>query len=220
MNSTTSHVPALTAEETRYWRWVGAFEGMWQDIAQVIDSHVGRAGRRACDDLLATIDALKVERASLRRRTMTAMCDGDEDTCTRGEGVLLCDWHTVYRNMQAVEADRDQAERQCLAVCQALGMAHEPEGQAPSPCSVEEAISAVREMRSDAGRYHESEGAMMDLTMLRPLDEYHEDAGAVLWWTVPIVEPPHVGWGPGLEEDFPDHLTHWSPLPTVKEPGQ
>ncbi len=46
---------------------------------------------------------------------------------------------------------------------------------------------------------------------LRPLDEYHEDHGAVLWWRVPIVEPPYCGTL--LDDDFPDDVTHWSPLP-------
>jgi hypothetical protein len=27
----------------------------------------------------------------------------------------------------------------------------------------------------------------------RPLSEWHEDDGAVLWWAFPIVEPPYVG---------------------------
>ena len=28
---------------------------------------------------------------------------------------------------------------------------------------------------------------------LRPIDEYHEDMGNVLWWKFPIEEPPYVG---------------------------
>jgi hypothetical protein len=27
----------------------------------------------------------------------------------------------------------------------------------------------------------------------RPIDEYHEDMGDVLWWRFPINEPPYVG---------------------------
>ena len=27
----------------------------------------------------------------------------------------------------------------------------------------------------------------------RPIDEYHEDMGTVLWWKFPIEEPPYVG---------------------------
>ena len=35
------------------------------------------------------------------------------------------------------------------------------------------------------------------VTTLRPVDEYHEDFGTVLWWHLPIQEPPYVGGGPG-----------------------
>lgn len=27
----------------------------------------------------------------------------------------------------------------------------------------------------------------------RPIEEYHEDMGDVLWWVFPITEPPYVG---------------------------
>jgi hypothetical protein len=56
------------------------------------------------------------------------------------------------------------------------------------------------------------------LRTLRPLADWHEDHGAVLWWHLPIAELPHVGWGPGLDEDFDaEFYTHWSPLPAVRE---
>lgn len=35
--------------------------------------------------------------------------------------------------------------------------------------------------------------AFKDLTTPRPLDEYHEDMGNVLWWKFPIMEAPYVG---------------------------
>lgn len=54
------------------------------------------------------------------------------------------------------------------------------------------------------------------LTTLRSCDDYHEDYGSVLFWKVPIEEPPYVGTM--LDDDFPkDYYTHWSPLPTVRE---
>jgi len=33
----------------------------------------------------------------------------------------------------------------------------------------------------------------MDVLQARPLSEWTEDEGAVLWWVFPIVEPPYVG---------------------------
>jgi hypothetical protein len=101
-----------------------------------------------------------------------------------------------------------------LRVCQALGMAHEPEGHAPSPAPLEEVLTAVRELIDVAGRWQESEGKMDELTELRPRDDWHEDYGAVLWWKVPIAEPPYCGTA--LDDDFPDYVTHWSPLPPMK----
>ena len=43
----------------------------------------------------------------------------------------------------------------------------------------------------------------------RPLDEYHEDLGPVLWWTLPVREPPYVGTT--LDIGFPDGITHFTP---------
>lgn len=45
----------------------------------------------------------------------------------------------------------------------------------------------------------------------RPLEEWDEDDGAVLWWALPVREPPYVG--SPLDDDFPGHfVTHWTPL--------
>lgn len=51
---------------------------------------------------------------------------------------------------------------------------------------------------------------------LRPASEWHEDDGNVLWYTLPIVEPPYCG--SALDVNFPSGLTHWTPLPTVELP--
>lgn len=45
----------------------------------------------------------------------------------------------------------------------------------------------------------------------RPIDEYHEDMGPVLWCFFPIQEAPYCG--SPLDEDFPEYLTHFIPLP-------
>jgi hypothetical protein len=45
----------------------------------------------------------------------------------------------------------------------------------------------------------------------RPLAEWHEDLGPMLWWFFPIEEPPYVG-GP-LDTDWPGYHTHWTPIP-------
>ena len=81
---------------------------------------------------------------------------------------------------------------------------------------------------------------LRELLTLRPINEYHEDMGPVLWWLLPIAEPPYVG-GPNdcghtvevhtlmphevLNEarhvtrmfvgGWPGYHTHWSPIPSV-----
>lgn len=51
----------------------------------------------------------------------------------------------------------------------------------------------------------------------RPASEYHEDHGAVLWWTFPINEPPYCGQP--SDDDWPAYHTHWTPLVLPGEPG-
>jgi len=55
--------------------------------------------------------------------------------------------------------------------------------------------------------------------ILHPLEEYHEDNGAVLWWKLPINEPPYCG--SPLCDDWPRYHTHWTVLicPTCKGSG-
>ena len=72
----------------------------------------------------------------------------------------------------------------------------------------------------------------------RPLSEYHEDMGPVLWWKFPIDEPPYVGtpndlgqtvavcvYVSGMQKTevqtdvggWPGYHTHWTYLPFVPE---
>lgn len=64
------------------------------------------------------------------------------------------------------------------------------------------------------------------LATLRPASEYHEDYGTVLWWHLPICEPPYIGAGEGMNDSNADGtptdcrrlieegwLTHWTPIP-------
>jgi hypothetical protein len=44
----------------------------------------------------------------------------------------------------------------------------------------------------------------------RPLDEWHEDDGPVLWWRLPVKEPPYAGTP--LDDDWPVCATHWTRL--------
>lgn len=56
-----------------------------------------------------------------------------------------------------------------------------------------------------------SQAALELLAAPRPLDEWHEDYGDVLWWRFPIVEPPYVG-SPLHVGGWPGYHTHWTPI--------
>lgn len=49
-----------------------------------------------------------------------------------------------------------------------------------------------------------------DRRRARPLAEWHDDIGPVLWWAFPIEEAPFVGDPRG--DDWPGYHTHWTPL--------
>lgn len=47
----------------------------------------------------------------------------------------------------------------------------------------------------------------------RPLDEWHEEYGEVMWWFGGMSEAPYVG--SPLCDDWPGYHTHWTPLPKL-----
>jgi hypothetical protein len=49
----------------------------------------------------------------------------------------------------------------------------------------------------------------------RPISEYHEDMGFVLWWILPVREPPYSG-SPGCD-DWPEYHTHFTPVPDIRD---
>ena len=49
----------------------------------------------------------------------------------------------------------------------------------------------------------------------RPLADWHEDDGAVVWWKLPVDEPAWIGTP--LDDAWPGYHTHWTPHPTVPE---
>lgn len=71
-----------------------------------------------------------------------------------------------------------------------------------------------------------------DPQSLYPASEWHDDDGTVLWWHIPVCEPPYVGHGLGAGEKRRDGtptdcarmiesgwITHWSRIPRVWEPS-
>jgi hypothetical protein len=51
----------------------------------------------------------------------------------------------------------------------------------------------------------------------RPIEEWHEDMGCVIWWEFPISEPPHCGTP--LDMDWPGYHTHWTPIEIPAAPA-
>lgn len=49
-----------------------------------------------------------------------------------------------------------------------------------------------------------------DRVTARPLEDWEEDDGPVLWWNFPVVEPPYVGTP--IDDDFPGYVTHWTKI--------
>lgn len=47
----------------------------------------------------------------------------------------------------------------------------------------------------------------------RPLSEWHEDDGPVVWWLFPVHEPAWIGTP--LDTDWPGYHTHWTPHPAA-----
>jgi len=55
------------------------------------------------------------------------------------------------------------------------------------------------------------------LKIARPLEEWGEDYGDVLWWKFPICEPPYVG--SPLDCNWSGYHTHWTPIIEPEPPG-
>lgn len=94
-------------------------------------------------------------------------------------------------------------------------------------------LRAERWAGHDAVHQFKSLFSLLVPTLLRPLSEYEDDDGSVLWWHVPIQEPPYVGAGPGFDERHADGtrtmcarllgegwLTHWSRIPQPELPPE
>lgn len=57
--------------------------------------------------------------------------------------------------------------------------------------------------------------AKQDAEMPRPLADWHEDDGAVVWWMIPVDEPAWIGTP--LDDGWPGYHTHWTPHPKPPE---
>ena len=56
---------------------------------------------------------------------------------------------------------------------------------------------------------------MTDTNKARPLDEWHEDMGPVVWWFFPVAEASWIGTP--NDSDWPGYHTHFTDHPKVPE---
>ena len=71
-------------------------------------------------------------------------------------------------------------------------------------------VDRIQEAANNAASAH------LAATTPRPLAEWHEDIGPVLWWTFPVDEEPYCG--SPLGADWPTYHTHWTPIPVPSPP--
>jgi hypothetical protein len=110
---------------------------------------------------------------------------------------------TLLDRITAAEARAEEAERErddARCVGEALARA------ADANLEAAETVTADRDRLAD-------EVAL--LATPRPLADWHEDHGFVLWWILPVCEPPYSG--SPLCDDWPEYHTHWTPLPEIRD---
>lgn len=73
----------------------------------------------------------------------------------------------------------------------------------------------LREALADRRRIEASEDRLHGIEHPRPRDDWHEDDGPVLWWKLPVSEPPYAGTP--LDDDFPEYVTHWTRCPELRD---
>lgn len=69
---------------------------------------------------------------------------------------------------------------------------------------------------SDVIEHHPDAKAGMGARQARPISEWHEDMGPVLWWKFPVDEPPYCGTP--LDAGWHACHTHWTPLIVPETP--
>jgi hypothetical protein len=82
-------------------------------------------------------------------------------------------------------------------------------GWSPSTPGLPKRIDSLVELFARAQRRERA-------TPVRARDDWHEDDGAVLWWQFPVTEPPYAGTP--LDDDFPEYMTHWTPIVVPEAP--
>jgi|GEM_PF-4278607 len=123
--------------------------------------------------------------------------DNSPDVCPN-DGYPL--WRVTERDAADRLADSYiELREECERLKQAL------QSTAPSE------LTTLREKLRVAEEGLEQSSALLSwYETLQPLDDWHEDYGNVLWWKLPVCEPPYCG--KPEDSDWPDYHTHFTPL--------
>jgi hypothetical protein len=65
---------------------------------------------------------------------------------------------------------------------------------------------------------HPDAVAGADAKQARPISDWHEACGVVLWWSLPVEEPPYCGRPD--DDDWPGYHSHWTPIVVPHSPGE
>jgi len=187
--------PKFTTEETRSALWEMIDDksaDYWLDAFEAAVLAEALQPREPSPDLAEAIERLKSENARA--------CEAD----TTRLGIALLD-----------ELSRLRAnEKRLEGLLQEYAYAHHNfEEQDGSDASAELLGAAEEALLASAAPPAESAKLIA-----RPLSEWHEGKGSVLWWRFPAVEPPYSG--SPLDDDFPDYVTHWTPIVVPDEPAE
>lgn len=83
-------------------------------------------------------------------------------------------------------------------------------GIALGECKGEPDYFLAKKIRSVFATLYPDTPAPTPEIIARPIEEWHEDMGCVIWWEFPISEPPHCGTP--MDIDWPGYHTHWTPI--------
>lgn len=72
--------------------------------------------------------------------------------------------------------------------------------------------------KADTIEHHPDVEVALSAKTAKPLCEWHEDMGDVLWWAFPVTESP---WcGQPRDSNWPNRHTHWTPLLVPNAPAE
>jgi len=153
-----------------------------------------------CDAVTERLTAAQREVASLRHIHEGNVRMQDDlraklEAAERDRGISVKVEDTLRRQ-------RDEARAELDRVTKELDDAWQSTGVAASVRGLTTLADVVQTNRADLQREREKRAVAV------PREEWHEDDGDVLWWTMPISEPPYVGTP--LDDGFPDYVTHWT----------